>query len=93
MIAIRLQSRREESRPALVRSYRRLMGATRAVVRDATTMIRRLAQRVRTVPGATAGRMHRVQQQLQQLKPIVSRVIDQTCARVLGGDSTCLTRC
>ena len=36
-IAIRLQSRREELRPALVRSYRRLMSTTYAVMRDAAT--------------------------------------------------------
>ena len=86
VIAIRLQSRREENRPALVRSYRRLMGTTRAVVREATTMIRRLAQRVRTAPPATAGRVRRVQQRLQILRAIVARVVDQTHARVLGGD-------
>ena len=86
VIAIRLQSRREESRPAMVRSYRRLMGVTRAVAREATTMIRRLAQRVRTAGATTAGRMRRVQQQLQALTPLVERVIAQTRARVLGGD-------
>jgi IS5 family transposase len=49
-------------------------------------MIRRLAQRMRAVPAATAGDLRRAQQQLQTLKPIVERVIDQTRARVLGGD-------
>ena len=53
-IAIRLQSRREEYRPALVRSYRRLMSTTYAVLRDATTMVRRVGQRVRTVTARTA---------------------------------------
>jgi len=86
VIAIRLQSRREESRPALVRSYRRLLGTTRAVVREATTMIRRLAQRVRTVSAATVGRVQRAQHQLQTLRPIIARVMYQTRARVLGGD-------
>ena len=87
VIAIRLQSRREESRPAMVRSYRRLLGVTRAVVREATTMIRRLGQRVRTASVGPAARMRRVQRQLQGLKPIVERVIAQTRARVLGGDA------
>jgi IS5 family transposase len=86
VIAIRLQSRREENRPALVRSYRRLMGTTRAVVRQARTMIRRLAQRARTAPTATASRVWRAQQRLQTLRPLVQRVINQTTARVLGGD-------
>ena len=87
VIAIRLQSRREESRPAMIRSYRRLMSATRAVVREATTMIRRLAQRGRTAPAAKARRMQRVQKQLHTLRPLVERVIDQTRARLLGGDA------
>jgi len=85
-IAIRLQSRREADRPALVRSYQRLMATTRAVVRDAGTMIRRIAQRVRTAPTAAAGQLHRLQQRLQQLAPLVERVIHQTRARLLGGD-------
>jgi IS5 family transposase len=87
VIAIRLQSRREESRPARVRSYRRLIATTRAVVRDARTTIRRIAQRVRTAPAVVVGRMHRLQRQLQQFTPLVERVIAQTQARVLGGDS------
>jgi IS5 family transposase len=86
VIAIRLQSRREESRPALVRSYRRLMGTARAVLREAGSMIRRLVQRGRTAPAATAVRLRRVHHRLQQLRPIVAQVVHQTQARVLGGD-------
>ena len=55
VIAIRLQSRREADRPALVRSYRRLMGTTRTVMREAATMIRRLGQ-ARTRADAPARR-------------------------------------
>jgi transposase, IS5 family len=85
-IAIRLQSRREQQRPALIRSYRRLMSTTYAVWRDAGMMVRRLGQRVRTVPTAIAARLQRVQQRLRALRPLVERVLDQTDARVLGGD-------
>jgi IS5 family transposase len=85
-IAIRLQSRREESRPALVRSYRRLMRTTRAVLRETATMVRRLGQRVRTVTAATATQLRRVQRRLRELRPIVQQVVQQTRARVLGGD-------
>jgi IS5 family transposase len=87
VIAIRLQSRREEQRPALVRSYRRLLRTTRAVVREASTMIRRLAQHGRTAPTATVRRIRRAQARLQQLRPIVTRVMQQTHARVFGGDA------
>src|SRR5438067_2835 len=86
-IAIRLQSRGERHRPALVRSYRRLMSTTHAVVRDASTMIRRLGQRVRTMTANAAARVQRVQRRLQELRPIVERVLEQTDARVLGGDT------
>jgi len=85
-IAIRLQSRREEHRPALVRSYRRLMSTTHAVLRDAGTMVRRLGQHVRTATATTARRVQRVQQRLRELRPIVERVLDQTGARIVGGD-------
>jgi IS5 family transposase len=43
-----------ETRDALVRSYRQLMATTRAVVRDAKTMVRRIGQRLRTAPRAVA---------------------------------------
>jgi IS5 family transposase len=86
-IAIRLQSRREEHRPALVRSYRQLLRATNAVLRDAATMVRRAGQRVRTASSAAGRRLQRVQQRLRTLRPIVQRVVAQTRARVLGGDT------
>jgi IS5 family transposase len=85
-LAIRLQSRREEHRPALVRSYRRLMNTTYAVLRDASTMVRRLGQHVRTATATTARRMARIQRRLRELRPIVARVLDQTGARIVGGD-------
>ena len=85
-IAIRLQSRREEHRPALVRSYRRLMSTTYAVLRDAGTMVQRLGQHVRTATATTARRVQRVQRRLRELRPIVERVLDQTGARIIGGD-------
>jgi IS5 family transposase len=85
-IAIRLQSRREQLRPALAPSYRRLMNTTYAVLRDAATMVRRVGQRLRTVPATTAARLQRVPQRLRTLRPLVERVVAQTDARVCGGD-------
>src|SRR5579863_8025515 len=85
-IAIRLQSRREQLRPALVRSYRRLISTTHAVLRDAATMVRRVGQRLHTVPATTAARLQRVQQRLRALRSLVERVVAQTDARVFGGD-------
>jgi IS5 family transposase len=85
-IAIRLQSRREHLRPALVRSYRRLINLTHAVLRDAATMGRRVSQHRRTVPATTAARLHRVHKRLRALRPLVERVLAQTHARIFGGD-------
>jgi IS5 family transposase len=87
VIAIRLQSRREADRPALVRSYRRLMGTTRTVMRAAATMIRRLGQARTRADARTARRLQRVQARLQHWCPLVTRVLQQTRARVLGGDT------
>jgi IS5 family transposase len=85
-VAIRLQSRREQLRPALVRSYRRLLNTTHAVLRDAATMVRRVGQRLASVSATRAARLRRVQQRLRTLRPLVQRVMAQTDARVFGGD-------
>jgi IS5 family transposase len=86
-VAIRLQSRSPKTRPALIRSYRQLMATTRAAQRDAATMIRRIGQRLRTVPGRTARILDATQRRLQQLRPIIHRVLTQTRTRLLGGDT------
>jgi IS5 family transposase len=81
------QARSPETRDALVRSYRQLMATTRAVVRDATTMVRRIHQRLRTASGAITTTLTQARQQLQHMQPLVARVLDQTRARLLGGDT------
>ena len=86
VLIIGRQARSPETRDALVRSYRRLMATTRAVMRDARTMVRRISQRLRTASRATASTLTRARQQLQQMQPLVTRLLDQTRARLLGGD-------
>lgn len=81
------QARSPETRDALVRSYRQLMATTRAVIRDATTMVRRINQRLRTAPAAMATTLTRARRRLQHMQPLVTRVLDQTRARLLGGDT------
>lgn len=81
------QARSPETRDALVRSYRQLMATTRAVGRDATTMVRRIAQRLRTAPRAVAASLIQARQQLQRIQPLVTRILDQTRARLIGGDT------
>lgn len=87
VLIIGRQARSPETRDALVRSYRRLMGTTRAVVRDAATMVRRLSQRRRTAAASTASTLTQARHRLQQLQPLVMRILDQTRARLLGGDT------
>jgi IS5 family transposase len=87
VLIIGRQARSPETRDALVHSYRRLMVTTRAVVRDAATMVRRITQRVRTASAATAAALTQARRRLQQLQPLVTRILDQTRARLLGGDT------
>ena len=63
------------------------MTTARAVQRDAATMVRRLGQRVRTARPHVHAILRRAQEHLQQIRPLVERVLAQTRARVLGGDT------
>jgi IS5 family transposase len=87
VLTIGYQARSPKTRDALVQSYRRLMAATRAVLRDADTMVRRVGQRQRTATAGTASILQRAQQQLQHMRPLVARVVAQTRARLVGGDT------
>jgi IS5 family transposase len=81
------EARSPKTKDAMVKSYRTLMATTRAVLRDTATMIRRLGQRVRTAGPQVQPMLQRAQDQLQAMRPLVQRVVDQTRARVLGGDT------
>ena len=86
-LAISRQARTPRTRDAMVQSYRRLMAITRAVLRDAATMVRRTGQHLRTVSGTTARLVRQAQQQVQAMRPLVHRVLAQTRARLVGGDT------
>lgn len=86
VLIIGRQARSPETRDALVRSYRQLMATTRAVVRDATTMVRRIHQRLRTSSPSVSTTLSHARQRLQQIQPLVTRILAQTRARLLGGD-------
>ncbi len=55
VLIIGYEARSPKTRAAMIQSYRQLMATTRAVLRDAATMVRRVGQRVRTASphGAT----------------------------------------
>jgi IS5 family transposase len=86
-LAISRQARTPKTRDAMIKSYRRLMATTRAVLRDAATMIRRTGQQLRTAPETTAHQLRHARQQVQQMRPLVERVLAQTRARLFGGDT------
>jgi len=87
VLIIGYEARSPKTRDAMVKSYRTLMATTRAVLRNTATMVRRLGQRVRTSSPPLQPRLQRAQDRLQELRPLVQRVVDQTRARLLGGDT------
>jgi IS5 family transposase len=86
-LAITRQARTPKTREAMLKSYRRLMATTRAVLRDAATTIRRTAQHLRTATGTTAAVLRQARQQIHHMRPLVARVLAQTRARLFGGDT------
>ena len=87
VLIIGYEARSPKTRAAMVKSYRTLMATTRAVLRDTATMVRRLGQRVRTASPPVQPLLQRAQNRLQEMRPLVQRVVDQTRARLLGGDT------
>jgi IS5 family transposase len=87
VLVIGYAARSPKTRPALVQSYRTLMATTRAVVRDAATMVRRIGRRLRTVSPDVQPSLRSAQDQLRQMRPLVQRVLAQTRARIIGGDT------
>jgi len=87
VLRIGYEARSPKTRDAMVKSYRTLMATTRAVLRDAATMVRRLRQRARTASPSIRPILQRAQDGLAAMRPLVQRVVDQTRARVLGGDT------
>jgi IS5 family transposase len=87
VLIIGYEARSPKTRAALVKSYRKLMATTRAVLRDTATMVRRLGQRVRIASPQVQPILQLAQRRLQAMRPLVQRVVGQTRARVLGGDT------
>src|SRR5262249_12314633 len=78
------EARSPKTRDAMIKSDRILMASTRAVLRDAATMVRRLGHRVGTASPQIQPLLQRTQDQLREMRPLVQRVVDQTRARLLG---------
>ena len=86
VLVIGYAARSPKTRPALVQSYRKLMATTRAVVRDADTMVRRIGHHLRHGSVDVQRVLRSAQAQLRQLRPVVHRILAQTRARIVGGD-------
>ena len=80
VLTIGYEARSPKTRGALVKSYRKLLATTRAMLRDTATMVRRLGQRVGTASPQVQPMLQRAQDRLQELRPLVQRVVDQTRA-------------
>ena len=87
VLIIGYEARSPKTRDAMVKSYRTLMATTRAVLRDAASMVRRLRHRARTAGPQIRPILQRAQDGLTAMRPLVQRVVDQTRARVIGGDT------
>jgi IS5 family transposase len=87
VLVIGYEARSPKTRDAMVKSYRKLIATTRAVLRDTATMVRRLGQRVGTARPEVQPMLKRAQERLQEMRPLVQRVVNQTRARVLGGNT------
>jgi transposase, IS5 family len=87
VLIIGYEARSPKTRAAMVKSYRKLMATPRAVLRDTATMVRRLSQRLRVASPHVHPILQRAQRGLQKMRPLVQRVVAQTRARVLGGDT------
>jgi IS5 family transposase len=87
VLIIGYEARSPKTRDAMIKSYRTLMATTRAVLRDTATMVRRLGQCQRTATPSVRPSLQRAQDRLQAMRPLVQRVVDQTRARLLGGDT------
>jgi IS5 family transposase len=74
------QAARERSKARIQQLYRELMGITRPVVRQAETLARRVSSRGPAV-------VQRLGEQLRTTVDLVKRVLAQTRARVLRGDT------
>jgi IS5 family transposase len=82
------RGRARQARARMTQSYLRLLAITRATVRDAERVLAEVATGVRTAATETALlAVLMATGSVQQMLPLVRRVIAQTRARILGGDT------
>ncbi len=89
VFAIAEQSRKlgEEAQAGLKKLYRQLMGTTRAVVRQAAQAVGQAKRRAKKLAPRVRQRVQGLGQQVKQMSELSQRVLEQTRARVLKGDT------
>ena len=85
VLTIGYQAGSPKTRDALIESYRTLTATTRAVLRDADTMVRRTGQRRRTATAGATAILERAHGQLQRVRPLVERASSTKPARACWG--------
>src|SRR5437899_7433333 len=89
VFAIAVESRKlgEEGQAGLKKLYRQLMGTTRAVVRQAGQAVRQAQRRAKRLAPRRRQRVQGLCQQVKHMSALTRRVLEQTRARVLKGDT------
>lgn len=89
VFAIAQQTRRlgEAGQARVKKLYRQLMGTTRAAVRQATRAVASAKRRAKKLAPELRQRVEGLGQQVKQMSALTRRVLEQTRARVLKGDT------
>lgn len=89
VLEIAQQSRKlgEEAQAGVKKLYRRLMGTTRAVLREANRAVASARRRAQKLEARGRQRVQGLCQQIKQMSELTQRVLGQTRARVLQGDT------
>ena len=89
VLEIAAQSRKlgEEAPAGMKKLYRRLMGTTRAVVREAQKAVGQAKRRAKKLAPRARQRVQGLSPQVKQMSELTQRVLEQTKARVLKGNT------
>jgi len=89
VFAIAEQSRKlgEEAQAGMKKLYRQLMGSTRAVLRASARAVASAKRRAKQLAPRLLLQVQGLCQQVQQMRELTQRVLEQTRARVLKGDT------
>ena len=89
VFAIAQQSRKlgEQAQARVKKLYRQLMGSTRAVLRQAGRAVTQAKRRAQKLALSLSQRVQGLCRQAKQMSALTARVLEQTKARVLKGDT------